>query len=75
MNNHIGKRMVEKFKCSVCGHEWLPRTTKPPYRCTNMKCQSPYWQDEPSKKSSPIINKQEPEEAKQESKKELSLPD
>jgi DNA-directed RNA polymerase subunit RPC12/RpoP len=34
------------FKCTRCGHEWLPRSVEKPERCA--KCKSPYW-DKPRK--------------------------
>ena len=31
---------LPEFKCTRCGHKWIPRTRKPKY-CPG--CNSPYW--------------------------------
>lgn len=35
-----------KCVCDVCGHEWLPRRNKEPYKCPKLKCQSTQWNDD-----------------------------
>ncbi len=40
-------RQVQVFKCSRCGHEWIPRKETPAKVCP--KCKSPYWDTPRSK--------------------------
>lgn len=35
------KNHVMKYRCLRCGHEWIPRGSKPPGTCPG--CKSPYW--------------------------------
>ena len=34
---------IPVLKCERCGHTWWPRTPKPPTKCPNQRCKSPYW--------------------------------
>lgn len=38
-----GKK-VDILKCLRCNHEWIPRSSTPPYVCS--RCRSPYWNKE-----------------------------
>ena len=38
------KITVDGWRCSRCGHEWVPRNEAPPRVCP--KCKSPYWDRE-----------------------------
>lgn len=35
---------MDGWRCSRCGHEWVPRNEAPPRVCP--KCKSPYWDRE-----------------------------
>ena len=37
---------IPGYRCSRCGHEWIPRIDQYPTLCP--KCKSPYW-DKPKK--------------------------
>lgn len=38
------KITVWGYRCTRCGHEWVPRASKPPRVCPH--CKSPYWDRE-----------------------------
>jgi len=45
---HIRKlEGMRSLRCKRCGHEWTPRSEKPPRNCPG--CNSPYW-DIPKRK-------------------------
>lgn len=35
--------LIPGYRCSRCGHTWVPRRPNPPKVCPNRKCKSPYW--------------------------------
>jgi putative FmdB family regulatory protein len=52
ISNWYTHLMVEKvqlwgYRCTRCGHEWLPRSDAAPKNCPH--CKSPYW-DKPRSK-------------------------
>lgn len=44
------KYIMQKLKCTRCGHGWYPRTPESPKKCP--KCNSPYW-NTPRRTSNP----------------------
>ena len=40
---------IDGFRCSRCGHKWVPESKNRPVTCPNPRCRSAYW-DKPRRK-------------------------
>lgn len=71
---------MKELICIHCGHRWMPRTNKKPFKCPNPKCQRIDWEvseyiEPPNEKDSPIIIEQPKESTENKSQINISAPE